>query len=199
MSRAVDPQFKKKCVDYYLQESIMKCLYYLTSTLDSAHKITKDLHQEGIDDWFIHVMSKDEAGLKKEKIHSSNYLEQLDVMRYGILGALAGMLVGISAAITVNVTNLFGSELPNIAYYSIIGFFTMFGIWEGGLTGIATENKKIALFHDELESGRYLILIYAKKVSEDLVKKVMQKKHQEAELVAVDASFYNPLISLKRI
>ena len=177
----------------------MKCLYYLTSTLDSTRQITKDLHQAGIDDWFIHVLSKDEAGLKKEKIHSSNYLEQLDIMRYGIIGAFAGLLVGISAAVAVNLTNLFGLELPDIAYYGIIGFFTMFGIWEGGLTGIATENKKIALFHDDLESGSYLILIYAKKVSENLVKKVMEKKHQEAELAAVDANFYNPLIGLKRI
>ena len=177
----------------------MKCLYYLTSTLDSTRKITTDLHLSGIDDWFIHVLSKDEAGLKKEKIHSSNYLEQLDIMRYGIIGAFAGLLVGISAAIAVNLTNLFGIELPDIAYYGIIGFFTMFGIWEGGLTGIATENKKIALFHDDLESGSYLILIYARKASENLVKKVMEKKHQEAELAAVDASFYNPLIGLKRI
>ena len=177
----------------------MKCLYYLTSTLDSTRQITKDLHQAGIDDWFIHVLSKDEAGLKKEKIHSSNYLEQLDIMRYGIIGAFAGLLVGISAAVAVNLTNLFGLELPDIAYYGIIGFFTMFGIWEGGLTGIATENKKIALFHDDLESGSYLILIYARKASENLVKKLMEKKHQEAELAAVDANFYNPLIGIKRI
>ena len=177
----------------------MKCLYYLTSTLDSTHQITKDLHQSGIDDWFIHVLSKDEAGLKKEKIHSSNYLEQLDIMRYGIIGAFAGLLVGISAAVVVNLTNLFGLELPDIANYGIIGFFTMFGVWEGGLTGIAIENKKIALFHDDLESGSYLILIYARKGSENLVKKVMEEKHQEAQLAAVDASFYNPLIGLKRI
>ena len=177
----------------------MKCLYYLTSTLDSTRNITTDLHLSGIDDWFIHVLSKDEAGLKKDKIHSSNYLEQLDIMRYGIIGAFIGLLVGISAAVAVNLTNLFGPDIPNFAYYAIIGFFTMFGIWEGGLTGIATENKKIALFHDDLESGNYLILIYARKVSEDLVKKVMQKRHQEAELAAVDASFYNPLVGLNRI
>lgn len=177
----------------------MRCLYYISSTLDSTRKVIKDLHHAGIDDWFIHVLSKDEAGLKKEKIHSSNYLEQLDIMRYGIIGAFAGLLIGILAAFVVNITNLFGSEIPDIAYFAIIGFFTMFGIWEGGLTGIATENKKIALFHDDLESGNYLILIYAKTVSEDLVKKTMTKMHQEAELVAVDASFYNPLIGLKKI
>jgi hypothetical protein len=73
------------------------------------------------------------------------------------------------------------------------------GAWEGGLTGIATENKKIALFHDELESGSYLILIYAKEAYEERVKQVMETRHPEAELVAVDAGFYNPLTGLKRI
>ena len=177
----------------------MKCLYYLTSTLDSTRKITDDLHQAGIDDWFIHVVSKDEAGLKKDKIHSSNYLEQLDILRYGINFMIIGFAVGLIAAGLVNLTEPFGPELPHVVYYAIIGFFTLFGAWEGGLTGIATENKKIAVFHDDLVSGRYLILIYAKKVSEDQVKKVMETRHPEAELAAVDASFYNPLTDLKRI
>ncbi len=177
----------------------MKCLYYLTSSLDSTDKIAEDLRDVGVNDWFIHVLSKDEAGLKKDKIHSSNYLERLDILRFGVFGGVAGLFVGILAAVTVNATSLFGSGLPSIAYIAIIGFFTMFGIWEGGVTGIATENKKISLFHDEVAAGKYLILIYAKKASEDLVKKVMQEKHKEAELAAVDPSFYNPFIGLKRI
>ncbi len=177
----------------------MKCLYYLTSTLDSTSKISTDLNQSGIDDWFIHVLSKDEVGLKKNKIHSSNYLEQLDILRYGIIGAIAGFVVGLIAASLTNITELFGSEMPNVVYFAITGFFTLFGAWEGGLTGIATENKKIALFHDDLESGSYLILIYAKKASEHLIKKVMEAQHKEAELVAIDTSFYNPLTGLKRV
>ena len=138
----------------------MKCIYYLTSTLDSTSKITDDLHQAGIDDWFIHVLSHDEAGLKKEKIHSSNYLEQLDLLRYGIIGAIAGFLAGLVAAGLVNATELFGPDIPNVAYYAIVIFFTLFGSWEGGLTGIATENKKISLFHEDIEAGSYLIIIY---------------------------------------
>ena len=177
----------------------MKCLYYLTSTLDSTIKISDDLHQAGLDDWFIHVLSMDEAGIKKNKIHSSNYLEQLDILRYGIIGVIGGFVVGLIAAGLVNITELFGPEIPNIAYYAIIGFFTLFGAWEGGLTGIATENKKIALFHDDLESGKYLIIIYARKSVEDIIKKVMDTQHEEAELAAVDSSFYNPLTVLKRI
>ena len=112
---------------------------------------------------------------------------------------IIGFAVGLIAAGLVNLTEPFGPELPHVVYYAIIGFFTLFGAWEGGLTGIATENKKIAVFHDDLVSGRYLILIYAKKVSEDQVKKVMETRHPEAELAAVDASFYNPLTDLKRI
>lgn len=177
----------------------MKCLYYLTSTLDSTRKITDDLHQAGIDDWFIHVLSKDESGLKKDKIHSSNYLEQLDILRYGLIGGIAGFIVGLMVAGVVDYAKPFGPDAPAIVYYAIIGVLTLFGAWEGGLTGIASENKKITLFHDDIEAGNYLILIYAKKASEELIKKVMEAQHPEVELAAIDVSFYNPLSELKRL
>ncbi len=177
----------------------MKCIYYLTSTLDSTCKITEDLHQAGINDWFIHVLSHDESGLKKEKIHSSNYLEQLDILRYGVSGAISGLVVGLIAAGLVNTTELFGSDIPNAAYYGIILFFTCFGTWEGGLISVATENKKIALFHEDLEAGSYLIIIYTKEVNEGILKKMLLTRHPEAELAAIDANFYNPLTALKRV
>ncbi len=176
----------------------MKCLYYLSSTLESTRKINEDLSKAGINDWFIHVLSKDEAGLKKYKIHSSNFLESLDILRYGIIGGCFGFITGILAVGLLEAFKPFGSDLPKIVYSATLGVLTLFGTWEGGLTGIASENKKIALFHYELESGEYLILIYAKKVNEELVKQVIQTKHPEAKLVAIDANFYNPLSSLKR-
>lgn len=63
----------------------MKCLYYLAPTLASTRTISDDLHAIGVKDWFIHVISNDEAGLKKERIHSSNYIETLDFLRTGLL------------------------------------------------------------------------------------------------------------------
>jgi hypothetical protein len=177
----------------------MKCIYYLTSTLDSTSHITDDLHEAGIGDWFIHVLSKDEAGLSTMKIHSSNYLEQLDTLRFGIIGAVGGFVVGLLAAYSMNATQLFGSDVPSVAYYALIGLLAVLGAWEGGLTGIASENKKIALFHDEIEAGKYLIMIYARQEMESIVKAVMGTKHPEAELVAEDEYFYNPLSGLKRI
>jgi hypothetical protein len=177
----------------------MKCLYYLTSTLASTSHITDNLHKAGINDWFIHVLSKDEAGLRKMKIHSSNYLEKLDILRFGILGAITGFVVGLFAANWLDSAKPFGPDVPIIVYFAIVGVLTAFGTWEGGLIGIANENKKIALFHDDIAAGKYLILIYARKEKETIVKDVMNSKHPEADLVAEDPTFYNPLAGLKRV
>ena len=65
----------------------MNCLYYLAPTLDSTHRISDDLHAAGIDDFYLHVVSKDESGLKNEHLHSSNYLETHDIVRDGLIGA----------------------------------------------------------------------------------------------------------------
>lgn len=176
----------------------MKCLYYLTPSLDSTHKISDDLHEAGVDDWYFHVISKDESGLKKEQIHSGNYLEKLDILRYGILGAVIGFICGLVVSGVVMVAEPFGPEPKGIVYFGIIILLSCFGAWSGGLTGVASENKKIAEFHSDIESGKYLILIYARKHMEGLVKKMMENKHPESSLEAIDVNFYNPLTGLKR-
>ncbi len=176
----------------------MKCLYYLTSTLDSTHQVSDDLHESGVDDWFIHVVSKDESGLKEEQIHSGNYLEKLDILRSGIIGAVLGFIAGTILMFVLMVSQPFGPDIKTIVYFAIVFVVTCFGAWSGGLTGIASENKKMAEFRDDLEAGKYLILIYARKKNEDIVKSMMTAKHPEAILVASDASFFNPLTGLKR-
>jgi hypothetical protein len=177
----------------------MKCLYYLTPTLESTQKISDDLHEAGVDDWFIHVISKDASGLKKEQIHSGNYIEKLDILRYGIIGMLIGFISGLIVAGIVMLTQPFGTEAKNIVYYGIVILLTCFGAWSGGLTGVASENRKITEFHSDIESGKYLILIYARKNMENVIKEMMKKKHPESTLEAVDENFYNPLSSLKRL
>ena len=176
----------------------MKCIYYLTPTLDSTQHISDDLHEAGIKDWFFHVICKDESGLKKEHVHSSNYLETLDLLRDGIIGAVTGFMIGLIVVGVVMVLKLFGPDAPIIIYFAIVVLLTLFGAWEGGLTGIASRNKKIVVFQDDIEAGKYLILIYVRQKEEDTVKTVIANKHPEAQLVAIDKHFFNPLASLKR-
>ena len=174
----------------------MKCIYYLSPNLIETHKISDDLHATGVNDWFIHIISKDEAGLKREHLHSSNYLETLDFIRDGFIGAACGFLAGLAFAFILNVTQPFGPDVPLWAYLAIIALLTFFGAWQGGLIGVASENKKLARFHEAIESGKFLVLIYAKKSQEDKVKNMMTDKHPNAELVAIDTHFMNPFTSL---
>jgi len=176
----------------------MKCLYYLAPSLDSTHRISDDLHDVGVLDWFLHVIAKDEAGLKREHIHSSNYLETTDIIRDGLIGANLGFIGAVIAAGLVMLFEPFGPETPKVVYFFVVVVFTLFGAWVGGLTGIDNENKKLNRFHDDIEAGQYLLLIYARKEQEAVIRDMMRERHPEARLAATDRHFLNPFSRVSR-
>jgi len=176
----------------------MNCLYYLAPTLDSTHKISEDLHGLGVKDFFIHVISKDESGLHEHHIHSSNYLETLDVIRDGFIGAAFGFVAGLIGAALLMFIEPFGPGVPKIVFVLIVAVATMFGAWEGGLTGIATENNKLKKFRHDIEAGKYLMLVYTRKAQGHAVRSLMRTKHPEAELVAINTHFINPFQPVRR-
>jgi hypothetical protein len=177
----------------------MKCYYYLSPTLAETESVSDDLHKSGVSDWFIHIISKNEAGLYRRHLHSSNYLETMDFIREGLLGAAFGLIVGLLAATLISVFDPFGPDLPLIAYLGVIALFTFFGAWQGGLIGISAENKKLAHFHDDIAAGKYLILVYANRNEEEKVHAMMTRLHPEAQFVGVDPQFYNPFTEPKHV
>ncbi len=176
----------------------MKCFYYLAPTLESAHKISDDLHDAGVNDWFLHVISKDEAGLKKEKLHSSNWLETTDLIRLGFIGANIGFISGVVLAAFLMFLKPFGPSVPGLAMLAAVIVPTLFGAWVGGLTGMDSENRKLRRFHDDIEAGKYLILIYAHKGQGETIKSMMRQKHPESTHRATDRHFVNPFSRLLR-
>ncbi len=177
----------------------MKCLYYLTSSIDTTHSISDDLHEAGVNDWFLHIISRDTAGIKKHNLHSGNYIEQLDIMRDGIIGAVIGFVLGLIVVAYISFNQYFPPEVPSITYVFIVILLTMFCSWEGGLAGIANENKKLAEFHDDLKAGKYLILVYARAHQEQAITAMMKAKHPDIRLEGSDSSFFNPLSRVQRI
>ncbi|HEY6641500.1 hypothetical protein [Povalibacter sp.] len=179
----------------------MKCLYFLSPSLTCTHDVSEDLHEVGIKDFYLHVISRDESGLRKQHIHSSNYLETLDVVRDGFIGAALGCLAGILGIVALLYFKPLGPDVQVPVYVAIIlvGVATLFGAWVGGLTGIASENNKLARFHDDLEAGKYLILVYVRKHQEDAVRRMMQERHPDAVLAAVDSHFVNPFSNVARM
>ena len=176
----------------------MKCLYYLARTLESTRRISDDVRAVGVSDSLLHVITRDEAGLQKEHIHSSNYLETLDLIRDGLIGAALGLIFGVIGVGLLQYFQPFGPAVPRLVYFATVAVAMLFGAWEGGLTGIATENRKLAGFHDDIERGGYLILIYAPRDQEAAVRTMMRSGHREAELAAIDRHFMNPFRAVTR-
>ena len=173
-------------------------MYYLAPTLVSTRQISDDLHSVGIDDWHVHVVSKDESGLKNDKLHSSNWFETKDLLRSGFIGANIGFIIGVLAAGSVVLFKPFGPNFPDIAMFFLVAVATLFGAWVGGLTGMDSENQKLKRFHDDIEAGKYLILIYARKGMGERIKEMMRNRHPESRHVATDRQFINPLAQVER-
>ncbi len=172
----------------------MKCLYFLASTLSTSRDVSDDLHEIGIKDFYMHVISQDESGLKREHVHAGNYLETRDVVRDGCIGALLGLSAGLIGVGLLAYFRPLGADvqIPTFVYVTLTAVATLFGAWEGGLAGIASENKKLSRFHDDIATGKYLILVYVRKHFEAKVRDVMQQRHPDATLVAMDTHFVNP-------
>lgn len=170
----------------------MKRMYYLTGSIDSTEQIANDLHEEGITDWNFHVHSKDDSGLYERRIHSANFIQRLDIIRYGERGAMIGFAIAMIAIAYMMIAKPLGPQVDGLVYVAIFGFITLFGGWVGGLAGLATENQKIAMFHDDIEGGKYLILIDVRPGEEEKVNTLMARKHPEAELKRVGSTLINP-------
>jgi hypothetical protein len=176
----------------------VKCMYYLAPSLVTTHQISDDLHAVGVEEWNLHVISKDEAGLKNERIHSSNWLETTDLLRGGFIGANIGFVIGVLVAGGLMLFKPFGPNFPSVAYFFMVVVATLFGAWVGGLTGMDTENQKLRKFHDDIEAGKYLILIYAHKGQGEKIKDMMRDRHPESRHVATDRHFVNPFGRVER-
>ena len=175
----------------------MKTMYYLAPDLGSTDDISHELERAGINNWFIHIVSNDESGLKKRRLHSSNYLETLDLFRDGMIGGLIGFAIGILAAALLATFKPLGIELPGIIFFLIVTLLTLFGLWEGGLAGIASKNNKLAEFENDLALGKHLILIYCPKNNEKRIQYIMEHKFPDVKFVAEDSHFLNPFSSLQ--
>ncbi len=173
----------------------MKTMYYLASSLGSVDNIAQDLRKAGIKNWFIHILSNDESGIKKRRLHSSNYLETLDLIRDGLIGGVIGLAIGLLAVLLLIFIKPLGIELSGSIYFFVVMLLTFFGAWEGGLVGIASRNKKIRQFQEQINKGQHLVIIYTGKKYESRIQYIMGHKYPGVHLAAEDTHFLNPFSS----
>ena len=112
---------------------------------------------------------------------------------------MIAIVISIIIIAYISFNQYFPPEVPSITYVFIVILLTLFCSWEGGLAGIANENKKLSEFHDDIEAGKYLILVYARACQEDAITTMMTEKHPDIRLEGSDSSFFNPLSRVQRI
>jgi len=166
----------------------MKRIYYLLSNIDEADKVSDTLHENGIADWQFHVLAKDEAGLYRHHLHRANFLQKRDVVHSGERGALIGGGVGLYLSLFVLPWSI---SSPLLLAGIMVTMFTL-GVVVGGILGNTHENYKIARFHDDIEQGRFLILLDVRKAQYDAVMELIHREFPKLEPAGKDSVFSNP-------
>jgi hypothetical protein len=92
----------------------------------------------------------------------------------------------------------FGPNVPAYVYLIVLAVATLFGAWEGGLFGVHNQNQKLKRFQEDIDAGKYLLLIYARRDQEGVIKQMMAEKHSRALHVGTDQHFINPFAVVRR-
>ncbi len=172
----------------------MKRLYYLTRNINVAEKVSDRLHEEGVTDWNFHVLGKDKANVVRHHLHSATPLQELDIVRSGERGVLAGFLVGVVATAVFALFTPAGEYMSMLVQISAIVLFSFFGAWLGGLVGVSTENYKIRRFHDDIEAGAFLLMVDVTHDQKRAVRDVIDEFDQIRE-AGEDTTFIHPFAS----
>ena len=169
----------------------MKRLYYLADTIDAAERVSDRLHEEGITDWNFHVLGQDKAQIVRHHLHSTTPLQELDIIRSGERGVLIGLTIGLLLTGYIALTSSVGAQLNWMGQVASIILFGLFGAWVGGLVGVSTENYKIQRFHQDIENGRYLLLIDVNRSQKSDVEGVLAD-FSHITKAGEDTTFINP-------
>lgn len=177
----------------------MKRLYFVAEDVDTCERVAEALHSEGIREGNFHVLAKDETGLYQHHVRSATTYQQLDVIhtgeRWGLVGAGVGLAVGLVAWFTQALP--WGVEPFTVVLMAMVG--GLFGAWQGGMVGLSRENYKIAPYHEDIEAGRYLIMVDVDGGDRSRVREIMNMGFPEVRYRGRDSTFINPLASAQRI
>ncbi|PKM22190.1 MAG: hypothetical protein CVV10_05575 [Gammaproteobacteria bacterium HGW-Gammaproteobacteria-14] len=160
----------------------MKRYYYMTRSLASVLGISRDLGAEGIGENRIHVLGKNMGVLERAKVHTTTLWEETDILHFGFLGAMYGMIFGLFGGFVLAATDPWGVDLGSGTAIAATAFGICFGAWLGGIRGISTRNHHIEPYLANVEQeGGYLVMVDADDERQiRSIEKVMKIRHKEA-------------------
>ena len=166
----------------------MRRIYYLLDNIRDVDSVSGKLHDNGIADWQFHVLAKNEEGLYQHQLRCANIFQKRDAVHSGERGALIGGATGLYLALF---TYPWTTTTP-VLLISIIILLSTAGVMIGSVLGNRYENYKITRFHDELECGKFLVMLDVKKDQYALAMSLMQHEFPSLKIQGKDSTFTNP-------
>ena len=135
----------------------MRRIYFLTPDIAVTKQIVNDLKQAKIDEKHIHIIAKRNTSL--EDLPEANLLQKSDfipAVEQGLaIGGSTGMLAGLVAIILPPASTVIAGGI--LLASTIVGAGV--GAWVSGMVGMSIGNRQIKQFEDEIEAGKFLILV----------------------------------------
>lgn len=167
----------------------MKRIYYLFNGTQPASAIAQDLQQVGINNGQLHFLNRNTAALDSQQVHRASFLQEKDIEHSGIYGAFIGATAGIFFSLYLILSSL-GEHMTLSILLFVVGVFTFFGSWVGGIVGISRENHHIEAFHNAIEHGDTLLMLDTYTPTEEKkAKDIMFSRHLEATYEGEDPKY----------
>ena len=170
----------------------MRRLYYLTSDLESIVKVSNLLQQQGFSKWRVRVISKDESGLYRSHLQSTQIYQDNDMLHWGILGAFIGSIIGILVAFIFKIIDPFDISIPWPVLIIVSGVFTGFGAWSGGLFGVAHLNYKTYKFFKAVDTGSHVMMIDIPIQDKKTVCSLIRNNFEGIKKIGEDSTWVHP-------
>lgn len=171
----------------------MRRHYYISDDLDDLESIETELESHGITTPQIHVLSRDDAGLRKHGLHRVPSFMKKDVVHSTSIAALFGFLCAVlvlSVAQFSGVTQTVG-WIPFI-FLAIVVMALI--TWEGGMWGIHHPNIHFERFQQALDEGKHVLYVEVKKPQEVILLSVTNR-HPRLQAAGTEDSSNGLLIS----
>ncbi|MFZ5653143.1 MAG: hypothetical protein ACOY42_01890 [Pseudomonadota bacterium] len=173
----------------------MERYLYASDDLRDLERLEAELESEGMVRPQIHVLTNDEAQLKRYRLHEVSSLMRTDVVRKGLLGAALGVLgcalvIGVAAASGAAAS--FGWTPFVLLAIVVLGFCT----WEAGFLGFQLPNRQFRDFQRLLDEGKHIFFVDVRADQAPLVERAVAR-HPGLERIGTGAATPWWLIALQ--
>lgn len=156
---------------------MIRRLYFMLPSLDSARRTADDLLLARIEDRRMHFLAR--RGTNLSELHEASYLQKSDLVHGAQMGLIVGGVIGL--LITISIIFLYGKTsgqiwmliAPPLACAAV-------GAWLSSMVGSSVPNSRLKNFEHDIEAGNILLMVDVPANRANEVQEIIRFRHPEA-------------------